>query len=124
MHPISSGSSGIKAVLAPRFGDIFRSNAGKQGPLTGVICTEHARELQTTLAATPGTIVTVDLTDRVAAVGSVSYPFQIDDYTRWRLLEGLDDIGLTLRNDDAIAQFEARRAAWRPRTTPLPRASA
>ena len=64
--------------------------------------------------------MTVDLEARVARIGDLEVPFEIDDYTRWRLLEGLDDIGLTLRNEDKIAQFEAGREAWRPRTLPVP----
>ena len=69
--------------------------------------------------AQPGVEMTVDLTARTARIGDFTASFDIDDYTRWRLLEGLDDIGLTLRNADKIAQFEARREAWRPRTTPV-----
>ena len=64
--------------------------------------------------------MTVDLGARIARIGALELPFEIDDYTRWRLLEGLDDIGLTLRDEDKIAQFEARREAWRPRTLPVP----
>ncbi|WJL96776.1 3-isopropylmalate dehydratase small subunit [Microbacterium sp. ET2] len=107
---------GIRAVLAPRFGDIFRGNAGKQGLLTGVITPEHAEEIQTTLSQTPGIAVSVDLVAREAMVGDAVYPFAVDDYTRWRLLEGLDDIGLTLRKEGRIAEFEARRPAWLPTT--------
>ena len=70
--------------------------------------------------AEPGIRMTVDLEARIASIGDLQVPFEIDDYTRWRLLEGLDDIGLTLRNEDKIAQFEARREAWRPRTLPVP----
>ena len=72
------------------------------------------------IEAAPGVSMTVDLTARTAAVGDLQVAFDIDDYTRWRLLEGLDDIGLTLREADKIAQFEARREAWRPRTLPVP----
>lgn len=71
------------------------------------------------LAAQPGAQMTVDLETRTAQLGELRVSFDLDDYTRWRLLEGLDDIGLTLRNEEKIAQFEARREAWRPRTLPV-----
>jgi 3-isopropylmalate/(R)-2-methylmalate dehydratase small subunit len=70
------------------------------------------------LEAAPGTEVTVDLVKREVRVGSLTVPFEIDEYTRWRLLEGLDDIGLTLRDEQSITDFEARREAWRPKTLP------
>lgn len=72
------------------------------------------------IEAEPGATMTVDLQARTASIGALELAFEIDDYTRWRLLEGLDDIGLTLRDEDKIAQFEARREAWRPRTIPVP----
>ncbi len=107
---------GFRAVLSPRFGDIFRGNAGKQGLLTGTITEEEAARIWEIIAADPGAEMTVDLETRTATIGGFQVSFGIDDYTRWRLLEGLDDIGLTLRNEDKIAQFEARRESWRPRT--------
>lgn len=117
---------GFKVVLSPRFADIFRGNAGKQGLVTGVVAQEDIERLWVALEAEPGIPMTVDLVNRTASLtpsadpGSVlTVPFDIDDYTRWRLLEGLDDIGLTLRSAEAIAQFEARREAWRPRTIPV-----
>lgn len=111
---------GFKVVLSPRFADIFRGNAGKQGLVAGVISESDLESAWAAIEADPGTSMTVDLQARTASIGSLELPFEIDDYTRWRLLEGLDDIGLTLRNEEAIAQFEARREAWRPRTLPVP----
>lgn len=111
---------GFRVVLSPRFADIFRGNSGKQGLLTGVISEDDLEAIWAAVDAQPGIAMTVDLMERRASIGDLSVPFDIDDYTRWRLLEGLDDIGLTLRNEDKIAQFEARREAWRPRTLPVP----
>ncbi|MFS0714859.1 3-isopropylmalate dehydratase small subunit [Microbacterium sp. 2P01SA-2] len=110
---------GFRVVLAPKFADIFRGNAGKQGLLAGVISESDREAIWAAVDAQPGVRMTVDLEARIAALGDLRVPFEIDDYTRWRLLEGLDDIGLTLRNEEAIAQFEARREAWRPRTLPV-----
>ncbi len=110
---------GFTVVLAPKFADIFRGNAGKQGLLAGVISEADREAIWAAVDAQPGVSMTVDLTARTAVIGDLTVPFEIDDYTRWRLLEGLDDIGLTLRNEEAIAQFEARRASWRPRTLPV-----
>lgn len=110
---------GFKAVLSPKFADIFRGNAGKQGLVTGVISEDDLEAVWAAIDAAPGIEMTVDLAERTAVIGDLRVPFDIDDYTRWRLLEGLDDIGLTLRNEDRIAQFEARREAWRPRTLPV-----
>ena len=111
---------GFKVVLSAKFADIFRGNAGKQGLLTGVVSESDIEAVWAAIEAAPGVSMTVDLTARTAAVGDLQVAFDIDDYTRWRLLEGLDDIGLTLREADKIAQFEARREAWRPRTLPVP----
>jgi 3-isopropylmalate/(R)-2-methylmalate dehydratase small subunit len=111
---------GFSVVLSPKFADIFRGNSGKQGLLTGVITEDDLERIWAAIDADPGTSMTVDLERRIASIGDIEVPFEIDDYTRWRLLEGLDDIGLTLRNEDKIAQFEARREAWRPRTLPVP----
>ncbi|WJM17106.1 3-isopropylmalate dehydratase small subunit [Microbacterium arborescens] len=110
---------GFRVVLAPKFADIFRGNAGKQGLLAGIISESDREAIWAAVDAQPGVQMTVDLEARVASLGDLRVAFEIDDYTRWRLLEGLDDIGLTLRNEEAIAQFEARREAWRPRTLPV-----
>ncbi|MBC7441618.1 MAG: 3-isopropylmalate dehydratase small subunit [Ramlibacter sp.] len=109
---------GFDVVLSPRFGDIFRGNAGKQGLLAGQISEADAQRLWDIIEADPGIALTVDLVSRTARVGDLSVPFEIDDYTRWRLLEGLDDIGLTLRDEARIEEFESHREPWRPRTLP------
>jgi len=111
---------GFKVVLSPRFADIFRGNSGKQGLVAGVISEDVLETLWAAIDENPGVEATVDLEARTVTLGDFTAPFEIDDYTRWRLLEGLDDIGLTLRHQDEIAQFEARREAWRPRTLPVP----
>jgi len=110
---------GFQVVLSPKFADIFRGNSGKQGLVTGVITEDEVEQIWAVIEANPGIEMTVDLTAKTATVGDLQVSFEIDDYTRWRLLEGLDDIGLSLRNEDKIAQFEARREAWRPRTLPV-----
>ncbi|MDY7544308.1 3-isopropylmalate dehydratase small subunit [Cryobacterium breve] len=109
---------GFDVVLSPRFGDIFRGNAGKQGLLAAQITEDDAQKLWSIIEADPGIELTVDLVARTARVGDFTVPFQVDDYTRWRLLEGLDDIGLTLRDEARIAEFESHREPWRPRTLP------
>ena len=109
---------GFRAVLSPRFADIFRGNAGKQGLLTGVVRQDDVERLWAALEASPGVAATVDLEARTASVGDVLVPFDVDEYTRWRLMEGLDDIGLTLRHVDAIDAYEQRRPAWLPATLP------
>lgn len=110
---------GITAVLSPRFGEIFRGNSGKQGLLTGVIPEEAVERLWAAAEASPGMQTTVDLVARTVTIGDESIDFQIDDYTRWRLLEGLDDIALTLRDEERITAFEATRPSWMPRTLPV-----
>ncbi|MET0974515.1 MAG: 3-isopropylmalate dehydratase small subunit [Leifsonia sp.] len=113
---------GFDVVLSPRFGDIFRGNSGKQGLLAGEVAEPDIERLWAVIEAEPGIEVTVDLVDRSVSAGSVTVPFAIDDYTRWRLLEGLDDIGLTLRDADRIEEFESMRESWRPRTLPVKQA--
>jgi 3-isopropylmalate/(R)-2-methylmalate dehydratase small subunit len=110
---------GFRTVLSPRFGDIFRGNSGKQGLLAGQITEDDAERLWAAIEAQPGVGVTVDLVERVATLGDLTVPFDIDDYTRWRLIEGLDDIGLTLRDEQRITEFESRRESWRPKTLPV-----
>ena len=102
---------GFTVVLSPKFADIFRGNSGKQGLLTGVISEADLERIWAAIDSEPGVSMTIDLERRIASIADFEVPFEIDDYTRWRLLEGLDDIGLTLRNEDKIAQFEARREA-------------
>ncbi|MGN6127454.1 MAG: 3-isopropylmalate dehydratase small subunit [Humibacter sp.] len=110
---------GFTAVLSPRFGDIFRGNSGKQGLLTGTISEDDLERLWAAIDAQPGIAATVDLVERKASIGALTVGFDIDDYTRWRLLEGLDDIGLTLRDEAQITEFETRRSSWRPKTLPV-----
>jgi 3-isopropylmalate/(R)-2-methylmalate dehydratase small subunit len=110
---------GFTAVLAPKFGDIFRGNSGKQGLLTGTVSEQDVEKIWSIIDANPGIEISVDLNSRTATIGETTVPFEIDDYTRWRLLEGLDDIGLTLRNEARITEFEARRESWRPKTLPV-----
>ena len=117
---------GFKVVLSPRFADIFRGNSGKQGLLAATVDEADIERIWALLDEQPGRSITVDLDARSASItdpetGETVFQtaIGIDDYTRWRLLEGLDDIGLTLRNEDKIAQFEARRESWRPRTLPV-----
>lgn len=105
---------GFKAVFSSRFADIFRGNSGKAGVLTGLMEQEDIELIWKQLEQGE-TTVTVDLEARSVTVGGSVYTFDIDDYTRWRLMEGLDDIGLTLRNEDAIERFEAQRPAFKPR---------
>ena len=110
---------GFKAVIAPRFGDIFRGNSGKQGLLTGTVDEDLVEQFLELIEADPGISATVNLLERTVSVGELTVPFDIDEYTRWRLLEGLDDIGLTLRDEDRITDFEAARESWRPTTLPV-----
>ncbi|WP_049154907.1 3-isopropylmalate dehydratase small subunit [Corynebacterium aurimucosum] len=105
---------GFKAVFSSRFADIFRGNSGKAGLLTGLMEQEDIELIWKQLEAGE-TETTVDLEARTVTVGGNSYTFEIDDYTRWRLMEGLDDIGLTLRNEDDIEAFESARPAFKPR---------
>lgn len=111
---------GFTTILSPKFGDIFRGNAGKQGILAAVVSEQDVEKLWAAIEEAPGAEITIDLEAREATLGDLRVPFEIDDYTRWRLLEGLDDIGLTLRSEDRIAAYEARRESWRPRTLPVP----
>jgi 3-isopropylmalate/(R)-2-methylmalate dehydratase small subunit len=128
-HDFGTGSSrehavwalrdfGFDVVLSPRFADIFRGNAGKQGLLAAQISEPDAEALMDLLEAAPGTEVTVNLDERSVTAGDLAFGFEIDDYTRWRLMEGLDDIGLTLRDEPAITAFEESRPAWMPTTLP------
>ena len=109
---------GFDVVLSPRFGDIFRGNSGKQGLLTGQISEQTLEAAWAAIDANPGIEATVDLVAKTVTIGDHSAPFEIDDYTRWRLIEGLDDIGLTLRDEAQITEFESRRESWRPQTLP------
>jgi len=107
---------GFRAVLSSRFADIFRGNAGKQGLVAGQLAQEDVELIWKQLEARPGTEVTVDLQERVVLCAELVAPLHVDDYTRWRLLEGLDDVGLTLRDVGAIDAYEQQRPSWKPRT--------
>jgi 3-isopropylmalate/(R)-2-methylmalate dehydratase small subunit len=109
---------GFRAVIAPRFGDIFRTNATKAGLLPVALPEATVTALQDAVEADPDTEVVVDLGGRtvLADAAGIKAPFEIDDYTRWRLMEGLDDIGLTLRHAADVAAYEQRRPSWLPVT--------
>ena len=109
---------GFRAVLSPRFADIFRGNSGKQGLLTGGVSAADVEKLWAALEAAPGSEVRVDLVARTATVADLAVSFEVDDYTRWRLIEGLDDIGLTLQHGSDVDAFEAARPGWLPATLP------
>ncbi|BDS48744.1 MULTISPECIES: 3-isopropylmalate dehydratase small subunit [Rhodoluna] len=110
---------GFKAVLSSKFADIFRGNSGKQGLVAGQITEEDTEKLWAAIEANPGSSITINLVEQTATIGDLTVPFEIDEYTKWRLLEGLDDIGLTLRDEQAITDFEAKRPAWMPKTLPI-----
>ena len=110
---------GFKVVISARFADIFRGNSGKQGLVTAQVAQDDIELIWKALEHEPGTEITVDLESKTVTVGALVVPFEIDDYVRWRLMEGLDDIGLTLQNIDAIEAYEANRPSWMPRTQEL-----
>lgn len=109
---------GFRVVISSRFGDIFRGNSGKAGLLAAEVAQDDVELLWKLIEQQPGLEITVNLQDRTASAGTVMVPFNIDDYTAWRLLEGLDDIGLTLRKLAQIEEYESRRQDWKPRTLP------
>lgn len=106
---------GFRVVISSRFADIFRGNAGKAGLLAAEVAQDDVELLWKLIEQQPGLEITVNLQDRTIDAGTAVVPFTIDDYTAWRLLEGLDDIGLTLRKRPEIEAFEAARPQWRPR---------
>ena len=110
---------GFKVVISARFADIFRGNSGKQGLVTAQVAQDDIELIWKALEYEPGTEITVDLESKTVTAGALVVPFEIDDYVRWRLMEGLDDIGLTLQNLDAIEAYEAKRPSWMPRTQEL-----
>ena len=109
---------GFKAVFSAKFADIFRGNSGKQGFITGVITEDETKAFWDLIDENPGVSATVDLTNQTLSIGELTVSFEIDPYTKWRLMEGLDDIGLTLRDEPAITAFESNRESWRPKTLP------
>ncbi|NUQ89986.1 MULTISPECIES: 3-isopropylmalate dehydratase small subunit [Glycomyces] len=109
---------GFKAVIAPRFGDIFRGNSLKNGLLTVELPEAAVEELWHLAEVNPDAEVTVDLEACEVRAGDRTWAFEFDEFLRWRMMEGLDDVALTLRDEDKIAAFESNRDAWRPRTLP------
>src|SRR6195952_4051354 len=105
---------GFRVVISPRFGDIFRGNSLKAGLLTVLLEEKVVQRLQDDIEDDPTRQVTVDLVERQVRWEGEVHPFELDDYTRWRLMEGLDDIGLTLRTPEAIATYEQDRKPWLP----------
>jgi 3-isopropylmalate/(R)-2-methylmalate dehydratase small subunit len=110
---------GFRVVISSRFADIFRNNSTKSGLLTVALPQAEVEALWAAVEADPATEVTVDLQANQVRYGDTTVPFQIDEYTRWRLLEGLDDVGLTERNLPDIETFEATRPAWLPKALPV-----
>ncbi len=109
---------GFAVVISSRFADIFRGNSGKQGLVAAQVEQSDVELLWKLLEERPGTEIEVDLEARTVRCDTVTVPFRIDDYTRWRLMEGLDDIGLTLQREEDITAYEARRPAFKPTTLP------
>jgi 3-isopropylmalate/(R)-2-methylmalate dehydratase small subunit len=110
---------GFKAVISSRFADIFRGNSLKGGLLTVILPQEAVEALWVAIESDPTTQIKVDLDSRTVSYGSTTIAFELDDYTRWRLMEGLDDIGLTLKQTDSIDAFEAKRPSYKPKTLPI-----
>jgi 3-isopropylmalate/(R)-2-methylmalate dehydratase small subunit len=110
---------GFKVVISSRFADIFRGNSLKSGLLTVVLPQESVESLWVAIEANPNLEITVDLDSRTVSYSKVTVAFELDDYTRWRLMEGLDDIGLTLKQTDFIDAFEVKRPAYKPKTLPI-----
>ena len=110
---------GFKVVLSSRFADIFRGNSQKMGLLTVILSQEEIEEIWQVVESKPDTQITVDLASKTITYGSKTLTFVIDDYTRWRLMEGLDDIGLTFTKIDEVTTFEEKRASFKPKTLPI-----
>ncbi len=110
---------GFKVVISSRFADIFRGNSLKGGLLTVILPQEAVEAIWVAIEADPTTSIKVDLDSRTVSYKDVTVAFELDDYTRWRLMEGLDDIGLTLKQTDSIDAFEAKRASFKPKTLPI-----
>jgi len=110
---------GFKVVISSRFADIFRGNSQKGGLLTILLSQSEVEDLWAAIEANPALAITVNLEAKTVSYGDQIIAFEIDDYVRWRLMEGLDDIGLTLGNSDSIDNFESLRAAHKPKTLPI-----
>ena len=110
---------GFKVVLSSRFADIFRGNSQKAGLLTVILPQDEIEKIWKTVETKPDTQVTADLESKTVSYDGVTLKFEIDDYTRWRLMEGLDDIGLTFTKIDKVSEFEEKRATFKPKTLPI-----
>ena len=110
---------GFKVIISSRFADIFRGNSAKGGLLTVILAQDQVEKLWEQIEREPSTQITVDLEQRTVSYADTTVAFEIDDYTRWRLMEGLDDIGLTMKHFDEIAKFEEKRATFKPKTLPI-----
>jgi 3-isopropylmalate/(R)-2-methylmalate dehydratase small subunit len=110
---------GFKVVISSRFADIFRGNSLKGGLLTVIVPQADVEAIWAAIEADPSTAITVDLDTRTVSYNQITLAFDIDDYTRWRLMEGLDDIGLTLKQTDSIDVFEEKRPTYKPATLPI-----
>jgi len=110
---------GFKVVISSRFADIFRGNSQKAGLLTVVLPQAEVEKLWSAIESNPATKVTVDLGAKTVSWDGNSVGFEIDDYTRWRLMEGLDDIGLTLKNISDVDSYESKRPTFKPKTLPV-----
>jgi 3-isopropylmalate/(R)-2-methylmalate dehydratase small subunit len=109
---------GFRVVVSSRFADIFKGNSGKAGLLAALVEQDAVEQLWKVIEADPSTPVTVDLEQKTVTAGELTAPFEIDDYTRYRLLNGLDDVGITLSYEDAISSYEAQRPSYKPATLP------
>ena len=110
---------GFKVAISSRFADIFRGNSLKGGLLTVILPQEAVEAIWVAIEADPTIQIKVDLDSRTVSYGATTIAFELDDYTRWRLMEGLDDIGLTLKQTDSIDAFEAKRPSYKPKTLPI-----
>lgn len=110
---------GFKAVISSRFADIFRGNSLKGGLLTVIIAQDEIEKLWSAIEGDPQMSITVDLDTKEVRYSKTSVKFELDDYTRWRLMEGLDDIGLTLRHTSDVERFEESRPNFKPKTLPI-----
>lgn len=110
---------GFKVVLSSRFADIFRGNSQKAGLLTVILPQEAIEKIWQTIETKPETQITADLDSKTISYEGTTLKFEIDDYTRWRLMEGLDDIGLTFTKIDKVSEFELKRAVFKPKTLPI-----
>ena len=110
---------GFKVVLSSRFADIFRGNSQKAGLLTVILPQDEIEKIWLEIESKPETTITVDLDSKTVSYAGTTIAFEIDDYTRWRLMEGLDDIGLTFTKIDQVSNFEEKRASFKPKTLPI-----